>query len=195
MEIIKASSLGVNAREIICKIFIDAFFNEFGHISNDRIKLYRSFNHIFLVEKIYIAMLDKEAAGFIACTNGFTNSMEINANIFRNEFGLFKGSIFAMMLKKNFQKQPVKRGNKEGFIEIVATAPSFQKKGVATALFNHIFDLHEFDSYILEVASNNTSGISLYQKLGFNEFQRKKHLFAKQSGIDFFIWMEKPCVK
>ena len=195
MEIINAGSLGENAKEIICKIFVDAFYEGFGELSRDRAKLYRSFKHIFIVERFNIAMIGKEAAGFIACTNGFTNSMKIDPDIFRNEFGIIKGSLIAIMLKKNFQKRPLKRGNKQGFIEIVATAPNCQKNGVGSALFNYVFDMPEYESYILEVGSNNSPGISLYRKLGFNEIKRKKHIFAKQSGIDYFIWMEKVCVK
>lgn len=195
MEIINAGALGEKAKDQLCRVFVDAFYHEFSDISGDKEKLYRSFTHIFLADQFHVAMIGNNVAGLIACTDGFTNSMKIDARVFRKEFGFIEGTIIALLAKKNFQKAPVIRGDREGFIELVAISPVFQKQGVGTALLKYVFDKPEFKSYILEVASNNSAGISLYQKLGFNEFLRKKHLFAKQSGIDSFIWMKKQSVK
>lgn len=191
MDIIKAETLGDSAQDKLCKVFIDAFYKDFSDISRNRDKLYRAFKHIFLVEYFNVAMIDDEVAGIIACTDGFNNSMKISSRVFRNEFGTIKGTLISLLLKKNFQKKPIKRDKSIGFIEVVATNPTFQNRGVGTALFNHVFNKPEFNRYILEVASNNSAGISLYKKLGFRELYKKKHIFAKQSGIDYFIWMER----
>lgn len=48
-------------------------------------------------------------------------------------------------------------------------------------------DKHEF---ILETTDTNIPAITAYKKIGFKEYDRLKQKYAKQSGINYFIYLK-----
>lgn len=72
-----------------------------------------------------------------------------------------------------FQK-PVIKGERELYIDVLATAGSARGKGVATTLLNYAFNLEEYDTYYIEVFSKNETAARLYKKVGFEVNKEKK---------------------
>ncbi len=190
IKIKRAIELGDKANQILSKIFVDSYYDELKEISKDRKKLYRAFEHTFLLGYTYIAFINNEAVGFISCTNGCNRSMLIDSKVFRKEFGFIKGSIISKILISNFTKEPLKSGYKIGFIDNVATSPSSQGNGVGTALIKHVLNFSRYNHYVLEVSDNNSSAIHLYSKLGFTEFDRVKFKHTKKHSINHLLWLE-----
>ncbi len=192
MIIIKKDiNLGKNAQSILSEIFVNSYYDELKGISKDRNRLCKVFEHTFVLGNSYVALINDKAVVFISCTNGYKRSMIIDKKVFRKEFGLIKGSIVSRILNQNFTKKSLKQGYKICFIDNVATSPSHQGMGVATSLINYILNIPKYSSYVLEVADNNTSAVTLYKKLGFNEFTRVKYKGSKKHGIDYLLWMVK----
>lgn len=60
----------------------------------------------------------------------------------------------------------------EGLAEIgfVTTHPTYQGRGVATALMQHLLALPGYEEYVLrDIKDTNTPALKLYAKLGFTE--------------------------
>jgi ribosomal protein S18 acetylase RimI-like enzyme len=96
------------------------------------------------------------------------------------------------MLKRELQNHsypfPIEPGT--GSVEYVATKAKFRGKGVASTLIKHIVREGGYTSYVLDVADTNTNAFRLYEALGFREFMRVPHKYAKQSGINYTVYMK-----
>jgi ribosomal protein S18 acetylase RimI-like enzyme len=61
----------------------------------------------------------------------------------------------------------------EGLAEIgfVTTHPTYQGRGVATALMQHLLALPGYEEYVLrDIKDTNTPALKLYAKLGFTKW-------------------------
>jgi ribosomal protein S18 acetylase RimI-like enzyme len=90
--------------------------------------------------------------------------------------GFIKGNIlhYAVLINNKF---PFAVDDKTGIIEILATHENHRGKGIGTALMKHVFDIHSYNTYILEVVDTNEAAIKMYEKIGFKEITRKKSPF------------------
>ena len=70
-----------------------------------------------------------------------------------------------------------------GYIECVATTTKARGKGVSTALMQHVKEELPYKRYVLEVTDSNQVALSLYQKLGFREIERKSEIDAEEKGF------------
>lgn len=80
----------------------------------------------------------------------------------------------------------------DGQILNVAVLKEYRKKGIAVGIMNSLFDFaieKGCENITLEVAENNLSAISLYQKCGYTVIARRKGFYK---GVDALI-MEKKC--
>ena len=87
-------------------------------------------------------------------------------------------------------KQVVKEP-KELYIDILVTGKEARRKGVGTALLNHAFGLEGYDTYSIEVFSNNQAAIRLYEKSGFVVEKREKGSLMRFLGVGYPIKMKK----
>jgi ribosomal protein S18 acetylase RimI-like enzyme len=190
IEIKKANELGESSRKQISEIFVEGFGDLHSFFSKDRRKLAIAFEHMFVLDVFYVALVDGEIAGITACTDGKIMPINHSKKELKNHLGFLKGTFAYSVFKREFQKPPIEVGGKKAWIEFVATSAKYRGKGVATAIMNHIFTLSQYNEYILVVADNNTNALKMYEKLGYKEFKRIKHKYSKYSGIDHMIYME-----
>jgi len=147
-------------------------------------------NKVFVLDQYYVAVADNKIAGMVACTDCRTLSVRLNKNELRKYLGFFKGSIAAIVLKKEFESPYENPAPETGSIEFVGTASEFRGKGVASQIINHIIKNTAYREYLIkEVADTNTPAMNLYKKLGFTEYNRipvppKR---ARKIGINNFI--------
>ncbi|MCL2193028.1 MAG: GNAT family N-acetyltransferase [Treponema sp.] len=194
MEIRRAIDLGDGTREKISEIFIDGFYGDLKMFCKDRELLTKACVHMFALRYFYTAIIDGEIAGVIACLDKDSYCVRPDRKMLLKHMGFFKG-MFANYGFKYFSHDPkypaeVKMGEKTASVEFVVTNTKHKKKGVATAILNHLHALPEYNDYVLEVKDTNTSAVELYKKMGYQEVYRKKFRWAKYADFEYFVYMK-----
>jgi ribosomal protein S18 acetylase RimI-like enzyme len=188
IEIIPARELGEGYRRRIAEVFVDAFGADFSYFSDDPRKLADAFEHSLVLGVFYVALLDGEPAGIAACTDGRQQSVVLRGKHLRRHFGLVKGTIADVVLKREFSGGVPDATDRTASIEFVGTASRYQGKGVATAIIKHLLALPQYQEYVLESVSDiNTRALNLYERLGFVEYKRRAVNHTKRSGISYYI--------
>jgi len=75
----------------------------------------------------------------------------------------------------------------------VAVSPSHQRRGIATQLFEHLFDLTRDDErrgYTLEVRISNADAIRLYEKLGFERRGIRRGYYTDNREDALIMWRD-----
>lgn len=189
-----ASEIDGNVREGISNIFAGGFYQWLKFFAKDTKQLAHAFEHAFILDHFYVAIIDGKIAGIAACTNGDTPSMKLCHKELRKHLGIIKGTIAGVVLKKEFENHayPFQLEPNCGSIEFVATHENYRKQGVALSIITHICSVTPYDEYVLEVADTNIPAVQLYEKIGFKEFMRValSARARKESGIDHFLYMK-----
>lgn len=189
IEVKSAASIEGNVRRRMSEIFIDGFGKHFVFFSPDKEVLIKAFEHTFVVDVFYVALLDGKVAGLGALTDGKTPSVVPKWKDFSTHLGLFKGTLAYFILRHEFSKPAKRTGDRIASVEFFVTDAQYRGKGVATAIIQYFLDNPAYDEFILEVADTNTEAVNLYTKLGFVEFTRVKAEHTEQSGINDLVYM------
>ena len=188
MRIIKASELGESIREKLCELYINSFYEDgLKTFAKDKTKLYKAWNHTFILDNFFVATIEDDIAGMIGFMRKDGYCMKLSLFKFIRYLGLFWGAIAYIMVKKDL-KESHKIHEDSLMIEFLGVSENHRKKGVATALFHKIFTELDYQSYVLKVADNNNLAFELYKKLGFIETHRVK--FMPSSGISYWIHLK-----
>lgn len=189
LEVKAASSVGTSVRRRISEIFVDGFGKNFVFFSKDSETLIKTFEHMFVLDVFYVAVLDGEIVGIGACTNGTVHSVEPEWRALSSHLGLIKGTFAYFVFKREFHKSLMRTGKRLASVEFFATDSRYRGKGVASALIKHFLANPDYDEYVLEVADTNINAVLLYESLGFVEFTRLKQKHADVSGVNHLIYM------
>lgn len=65
----------------------------------------------------------------------------------------------------------------------VFVSEAYRKRGIATKLFEYIFDIYHNVRFMLEVRKSNTPARSLYDKLGFKQIYVRNKYYKTEDGI------------
>jgi ribosomal protein S18 acetylase RimI-like enzyme len=188
--VIRADKLDLDVRLQMSEIFADGFTQWLIFFSKDKNIIAKAFAHMFVLDQFYVAVADNKIAGMVACTDCRTLSVRLNKKELRKHLGFFKGSIAAIVLKKEFESHFENPSPETGSIEFVGTASEFRGKGVASQIISHIIQNTAYREYLIkEVADTNTAAMNLYKKLGFEEYNRipVPQNRARKIGINNFI--------
>lgn len=171
--VVRADQYGPDARSQMSRIFADGFTQWLEYFSKDKTKIANAFAHTFALDQFYVAVADGKVAAMAACTDGTALSLRLDPKELRKHLGFFKGSLAALILKKQFETPLANPSPEKGSIEFVGTALEFRGQGAASRLIRHFLDYMPYKEYfIYEVADTNTPAMKLYQKLGFAECGR-----------------------
>ncbi|SDZ41921.1 Acetyltransferase (GNAT) family protein [Evansella caseinilytica] len=182
-------AFGVDMRQKAAAVFVDGYYQDLAFLSKERNKLIETFAQMICPDVFYLASLDEEIVGILACSNKELRAMTIDQAILRKSFGWVKGSLAYLFMNGEFNKK-LSYNEDTGYIECVATAEKARGKGVSTALFHYAMEHAPYTRYVLEVVDTNENAYRLYKKLGFAEFERKKEQFSKLKGFQERIYME-----
>jgi ribosomal protein S18 acetylase RimI-like enzyme len=190
MEIKRAIEFNDGIREKISTLYIDGFYDiGLKHFSKDKEVLTQAFSPMFPLEYFYVAVINNEVAGMVACLGKGNICLNIDKKIFTKYFGRFLGFMAYFTNKQYIKNLPVhKMDNETAVIEYVVTNSKYKGKGVASALIKHIFALPEYKHFLIEVADTNPIAFELYKKLGFKETHRKRYMPG--SGINYWIHLK-----
>ena len=185
MEIKRAIELGDNIREKLSELYIEAFYDDGLKVfSKDKEKLIKAFTHVFVLDYFYVALIDNEIAGMIACMGKGPFCMSFNKKIFIKYLGIFKGLLTCFAFK-DYLNRCTKLDEDTAMLEFLAVGTKHRKKGVASSLMKYTFSFPEYRHFVGEVADTNPKAFELYKSLGFRETSRKK--FIPNSGINYWI--------
>ncbi|XOJ01676.1 GNAT family N-acetyltransferase [Paenibacillus polymyxa] len=189
-EVVRADRAGVEVRNQMAEIFADGFSQWLTYFSKDRDVTAKAFAHMFVLDQFYVALAGDRVAAFGACTDCQSFSLELQSALLRRHLGWFKGSMAALILKREFQKPFVDPPAETGSVEFIGTALSFRGQGAASAVIKHMLVHLPYRNYLIEeVADTNVPAIRLYEKLGFTEYKRKSlsPRQARISGINHMV--------
>jgi ribosomal protein S18 acetylase RimI-like enzyme len=178
-----------DVRREAASVFVEGYFRELAFLSKDRERLIDAFGPMICPDVFYLAVLDRQIVGILACSDNRKRALTMDRTILRKSFGFIKGNISYHVMKNEFNQQ-LPYPDDTGYIECVATAVNARGKGVSTALFRYVMQHAPYRRYILEVTDTNTIAYRLYRKLGFSEIERKQEKFAKLKGFKERIYME-----
>jgi [ribosomal protein S18]-alanine N-acetyltransferase len=75
----------------------------------------------------------------------------------------------------------------------IAVAPDLQRRGIATLLLEHLFELTADDphrGYTLEVRVSNTSAIKLYERVGFRSRGIRRGYYTDNHEDALIMWKD-----
>ena len=189
-DIVRAGQVDADIREQMAAIFAEGFSQWLVYFSKDPQVIAKAFAHMFVLDQFYVAMTGDTVAGFAGCTDCIAKSVVLDGRHLRKHLGLIKGSIAALVLKKEFES-PIKDPQPcTGSIEFVGTAAAFRGQGVASQILRHVIEHTPYETYLIEeVADTNVPAMSLYQKLGFQEYKSRPipPKGPKKIGINRFV--------
>ncbi|MFS0750079.1 GNAT family N-acetyltransferase [Oceanobacillus sp. 1P07AA] len=191
MQIMRANEYNdQHVREKFSKTFVDGFGEDLRYFAEDKEKLAKALKHMFVLENFYIAVVDEDIAAITFCSDGDKLAIQHNQKELRKHLGWLKGTIANVVFKKEFQKPPVKKGEKIANVGFVATAEKYRRKGIASTLIDYILSLPQYETFLLEtIADTNIGALQLYKNLGFKEIKRTKQKHTTFSGIHYYIDM------
>lgn len=192
--VIRADKIDIEVRTQMAEIFSEGFTQWLIFFSDDKQKISKTFEHMFILENFYVAFMGNKVIGMAACTNIKSQSVKLNKKELFKNLGIIKGSIAWFTLRKRFNTEIPKNNLKTGSIEYVGIDPKYRGQGVGKRIINYIIENTPYREYIIEeVADTNIPAINLYKKIGFKEYKRKvlPSRTAKRIGINHLISFKK----
>ncbi|WP_280402303.1 GNAT family N-acetyltransferase [Nocardia carnea] len=187
----RGDRLGAEYRRRITEVYVRSFAADFVAFSRDTGTLADAFEHMLLLERFYIALVDGEPAGLASLTEGDQTLFAPRRAEIRRHLGPVRGLLAYVVIRRWFMAPT--DGARPGRAEIgfVATEPAYQGRGVATALLRHLLALPGYSEYVLEdIKDTNASALAVYTKLGFTVYKRRKARFAKRAGFSELLSMK-----
>ena len=187
----RGDELGEGYRRRITEVYVRSFADDFVAFSRDTGKLADAFEHMLLLERFHVALVDGEPAGLASLTEGDQTLFTPRWREIRRHLGLVRGLLGYVVIRNWFMRPS--DGARPGLAEIgfVATEPAYQGRGVATALLRHLLALPEYREYTLEdIKDTNAAALHVYEKLGFTVYKRRKVRFARRVGFTELLSMK-----
>lgn len=189
-DIRRGDELGESYRRAITDVLVRGFAEDFAYFSKDPQVLTDAFEHMILLDRFYVAVVDDEPAAIASVTEGAQECFAPRPDPIRQHLGPVHGRISYRIVRSQFLG--AYDGARDGLAEIgfVTTAPRFQGRGVATTLLRHVLALPDYKEYVLrDIKDTNASALGLYSKLGFHESRRRPVRFAKLAGFSAYLSM------
>ncbi|WP_139417164.1 GNAT family N-acetyltransferase [Agromyces laixinhei] len=189
IETTRAVELGEEYRYRVTEVLVRGFAEDFEYFSKDPKVLADAFEHMILLDRFHVALVDGEPAAVAVVTEGAQECFAPDRRQLQRVLGRMHGAITDRIIRSQFMGAD--DGAREGLAEIgfVTTAPLHQGKGVATALMRDILEL-PYDEFVLrDIKNTNVAALGLYAKLGFIETRRRPVRFAKRAGFSTYVSM------
>ncbi|WP_226532833.1 GNAT family N-acetyltransferase [Microbacterium paraoxydans] len=185
----RGDTLGEGYRRRITEVLVRGFAEDFEYFSKDPQVLADAFEHMLLLDRFYVALVDGEPAAIASVTEGQQECFAPDRREIQRRLGGVHGLFCSFIVRSQFLG--AYDGARPGLAEIgfVTTAPQYQGKGVATALMRHLLQL-PYDEFVLrDIKDTNAPALGLYRKLGFTASSSRRVRFAKRAGFSAYVSM------
>jgi ribosomal protein S18 acetylase RimI-like enzyme len=191
IETRRADELGEGCRRRVTEVLVQGFAEDFAYFSKDPRVLADAFEHMVLLERFYVAVVDGEPAAVASLTEGSEECFAPEKRPFQDALGRIHGAISHRIVRSQFLGGY--DGARHGLAEIgfVTTAPEHQGKGVGTALVRHLTELPYDELVLRDIKDTNAPALGLYRKLGFTETGRRPVRFAGRAGFSSYVSMSR----
>ncbi|MGW1292489.1 GNAT family N-acetyltransferase [Streptomyces sp. NPDC002533] len=189
IEIKRGDELGESCRRGVAQVLVHGFAEDFAYFSKDPKVLADAFEHMVVLERFYVALVDGKPAAVATVTEGDQECFAPSRREMQRALGGRHGLISYFIVRSQFLG--AYDGARPGLAEIgfVTTAPQHQGKGVATALMKQLLRL-PYDEFVLrDIKDTNAPALALYRKLGFRESDSRPVKFAKHAGFSTYVSM------
>ena len=188
--IVKLSDLDDDRARLVTELLVDSFFPMFQGISKDRALLYRLFGPCLQPDLVDVLLQDGQIAGFVAASGCRQRAVVIRKDICIHVFGRVKGWVLAKQLHK-LLSVPAVTEQTDGYIDFIATAPEFKRRGVAAALLAHVEQTAGYSRLYLDVITTNLPAIRLYEKVGYTVDTMKTSIWMRLARMKPMYIMKK----
>lgn len=175
-------------RNSIALCIAEGFEKDFSVLCRDNQKVAKAIATGLNIEKFYVADIHDDIAGVMAISDCNGRAASVNKKSLRKHLGFLKGTIGALVLKDEFERQldyPVSTG----YIEFVAVRKKYRRQGIAATMLRESMLLADYQAFVLDVTNVNDNAIMCYTKIGFEEFKRIPEKHGKQKGFSEKIYM------
>jgi ribosomal protein S18 acetylase RimI-like enzyme len=190
LRVVRADELGESYRRRIAEVLVNGFSEDFSYFSEDTDRLTGVFEHMILLNRFYVVLLDGEPVSVASLTTQDQQCFAPRWREFRRHLGVLRGSVAYLVVRTQFLG--IYDGARPGLAEIgfVATDSAHQGRGLGTALLTHLLSLPEYGQYVVEeIKDTNVQALHLYSKLGFTEYKRRPERFAQRAGFSEYVSM------
>jgi ribosomal protein S18 acetylase RimI-like enzyme len=172
----------------IARIVVNAFWQDFSGITDDRDKMARAVAKIIVPQKFFVACEGNSVLGAAACSDKTGRAMSIHTPDMIRHLGLVRGLLDSPRCRRDFSV-PLPYPADTGYIEFVAVTRPARRRGIATALLRFIINHSNHSEYLLDVIDTNAAAIRCYEKIGFVEIDRVRDDLAAKRGYNERIYM------
>ncbi|MFC4127374.1 GNAT family N-acetyltransferase [Nocardia rhizosphaerae] len=191
IEITRGDALGEGYRRRITEVLVQGFAEDFEYFSKDQRALADAFEHMLILERFYVALVDGEPAAIACVTEGSQECFEPDRRAMQRGLGRVHGLISYYIVRSQFLGAYADARPGLAEIGFVTTAPQHQGKGVATALMEYLLQL-PYDEFVLrDIKDTNAPALGLYRKLGFHESSTRPVWFAARAGFSAYVSMSR----
>ncbi|GIG68756.1 GNAT family N-acetyltransferase [Phytomonospora endophytica] len=190
IKVVRGDELGERHRRAITEVLVEGFAKDFAYFSKDPERLAAAFEHMLLLPRFHVALVDGEPAGVASLTTGTQECFAPRRAELRRHLGAIHGTISHLVIRSQFLGVPDEARPGLAEIGFVATAPAHRGRGVATALMRDLIAVPGFDTFVLrDIKDTNAAALGLYAKLGFEEYRRRPVTFARRAGFGSYVSM------
>ncbi|GAB2597606.1 GNAT family N-acetyltransferase [Pseudactinotalea suaedae] len=192
IDIRRADELGEPFRRRIAEVLVRGFAEDFAYFSTDPDQLADAFEHMILLDRFYVALVDGEPAAIASLTEGRQECFAPRWAPIRRRLGLVHGTITYLVVRSQFLGSPPDARPGLAEIGFVTTAPAYQGRGVATALMRHLLALPGIDELLLrDIKDTNVAALALYRKLGFEQSASRPMRSPARAGFSEYVSMRR----
>ena len=176
------------AQESDCKNIAFALTKSFEKIfsafTKDMELMAKVFENGITFERFFVAEQNSKIIGIIGCGDCKRRVIKSTKEECKKYLGYIKGNIVFCIIKKELMR-PLTYPETTGNIDVVGVLAEARGKGLAKELLKEIMENNpQYNEFILEVDSINTSAIKSYTDFGFIEYKREPIIkFFKRSRI------------
>jgi len=155
----------------IARTIAYSFEKTFSVFTKDMERMAKVFENGVAVDRFYVAEHNEEIIGIVACGDCTGRALGTTKDECKKYLGLFRGQMAFRVIRSELML-PHNYPATTGYIDVIGVLQQARGKGVASELLKELVKNNpQYNEFVLDVESVNTSAIKIYANFGFVEFK------------------------